>query len=78
MRCAKEITLFCNGYITSVVDALGAPNTVNGATACFPKGVIDKQLVVVVRHYLEAHPENRQLGAIGLVADALADAFPCK
>jgi hypothetical protein len=70
--------LYCIGYIASIEDVLSAGNQINGYTACTPPGATLEQIKDVVMRYLVAHPESRHLGASGLVAHAIAQAFPCK
>jgi hypothetical protein len=47
-------------------------------TACLPIGVTDDQVIDVAERFLEADPARRGSAALGLVAEALAGAFPCK
>ena len=67
----------CYGYIIGISDTM-AGNAINGFRACFPIGVSKVQIFAVTTTYLKDHPENRGYGAAGLVAAALADAFPCQ
>jgi hypothetical protein len=68
----------CLGYILGIADAMTADTPINGFTACFPARMATTQTVDVVGRFLAAHLEMRDLGAAGLVAQALAEAFPCK
>jgi hypothetical protein len=69
--------LFCQGYIAAITDAARhAP--VAGHKVCGSADVTLGQMVDVVRRYLEAHPELRHFPAEDLVAEALAEAFPCR
>jgi hypothetical protein len=45
---------------------------------CLPDGVTAFQAAKVVRKYLENHPENLHVMAVGLVYAALRSAFPCE
>ena len=69
----------CLGYVEGIADAMGG-NAINGYTACLPlqSGVTAGQIRDVVKQYLALHPEERHKGAVGMVAHALEDAFPCR
>ena len=67
----------CEGYISGVTDVL-AFNPVSGWRSCSPKEVTKEQTRDVVKAWLEKHPRRRHYSAFGLVAEALAEAFPCK
>jgi hypothetical protein len=41
-----------------------------------PEGVDGKQVIGVVRHYLQKHPRARDLPAMHLVVEALKEEFP--
>jgi hypothetical protein len=68
----------CTGYVAGIADALGAGSAIFGNWACLPEGVNGEQAQDVVMRYLEQHPETRYYSAAILVAEALAQAFPCK
>jgi Rap1a immunity proteins len=68
----------CIGYVTAVTDAMFAGNSVNGFKACIPVNVDMNQIVDVVKNFIRDNPEKRHLVAVGLVAAALARAFPCR
>jgi hypothetical protein len=68
---------FCDDYVLSVADALMV-GRVGGWTACIPNSVTGNQVVDVVKRFLEAHPAKRRSAAFGLVAEALAEGFPCE
>lgn len=76
--CKGSGLQFCRGYIVGVVDAFGGGNTTKNYIACVPKGIEIEQTQDVAMQFLDAHPEVRQYGAVGLVAQALAEAFPCR
>ena len=44
---------------------------------CIPNRVTDRQTTDVVVRYLKEHPEQRHYAAANLVAETLAEAFPC-
>lgn len=68
---------YCTGYISGVYDVLSAGDSVIGWRSCPPLGVTVGQVTDVVKAWLEARPEKRHLAASSLVANALAEAFPC-
>jgi hypothetical protein len=68
----------CMGYVTAIMDALSSGNSVNGFRACIPANADMNQTVDVVKMFIVEHPEKRHLVAAGLVAEALARAFPCR
>jgi hypothetical protein len=76
-ECAERPALFCFGYIDAVSDAF-VRNILNGYEACVHKDVTADQLKDIVVQYLRLNPADRHLGAVGLVADAISKAFPCR
>jgi hypothetical protein len=69
--------IFCLGYTDAVADALNG-NSVNGYEACVPTTVTAGQLKDIVVQYLLLNPAKRHFLAVGLVADAISKAFPCR
>jgi len=67
----------CVAYVAAIFEVIHS-NPINGRSACLPPGVLVGQAVGVVKRWLDQHPEQRQLGAAGLVAQALSEAFPCR
>lgn len=67
----------CIGYVAGVADVLGH-NPVNGFHACMPLSVSRARAKDAALAFLIAHPEQRERGADGLVAEALSHEFPCK
>ena len=67
----------CVGYVAGIADVL-LEDSVRGRRACMSLAVMTEQMVDAVRRWLEAHPDDRHSAANGLVAAALAAAFPCK
>ncbi len=67
----------CIGYVAGVADVL-EDNPVNGFHACMPLSVSRVRARDTAVAFLTAHPEKRDRGADGLIAEALARAFPCK
>jgi Rap1a immunity proteins len=68
---------FCGDFVMSVANALMV-GRVGHWTACIPNGVTDDQVVDVATRYLDAHPAERPHAARELVAQALAEVFPCR
>ena len=48
------------------------------AAYCIPNSIGTLQLALVVKKYLEEHPENLHKNAGGLIVNAFHEAFPCK
>jgi hypothetical protein len=48
-----------------------------GLRACMPEHADAGQITDVAVRFLASHPERRHLPAVTLVAEALAEAFPC-
>ena len=68
----------CKGYVAGVSDAMSEGNSIGGYTACFPSYFKVGQAQDAVKQFLTSHPQWRHHAAAGLVAEALAEAFPCK
>jgi len=68
---------FCGDFVMSVANRLMV-GRVGHWTACIPNGVTDDQVIGVATRYLDAHPAERLHAAGELVAQALAEAFPCR
>lgn len=70
----------CGGYVTGVHDLHS--DVVEAKVAkplfCMPLGVKNGQLRLVVKKWLQEHPEKLHLPASGLVVGAFREAFPCK
>jgi hypothetical protein len=69
--------LVCLNYVMAIADAAQAPAAVKRSPMCPGSEVVAEQVVDVVTRYLAAHPEKRHLSAPLLVANALAEAYPC-
>ena len=69
---------FCLAYVVATADVLWAENSVQGHSACLPDQIAQGQVQDIAVPWLEVHPQYLHLGANGLVAAALADAFPCR
>jgi hypothetical protein len=69
--------MFCLGYIAGVRDALGTGGRLTGSTlACVP-GIRLGQAELIVKRYLETHPQYLHANAADIVTAALSEAFPC-
>ena len=67
----------CEGYVMAIADAMSGDNTVVGLKACLDVKVRGAQVVEIVVAALHRKAADRQLSARSIVADAIADAFPC-
>jgi hypothetical protein len=67
----------CMGYVVAIMDVLSV-RAVNGFKACVPTDANMNQIMDVVKFFIRDHAEKRHLVAAGLVAEALATAFPCQ
>ena len=68
---------FCDDYVMNIAERLMV-GRVAGWTACIPAHLTDDQVVDAAKQFLEAHPARRRSAALGLVAEALAEAYPCR
>jgi Ssp1 endopeptidase immunity protein Rap1a len=72
---------FCLGYSAGISDAMSikpALNPVNTYSRCLSQNVTMGQIADVVKEYLHQNPAKRHFAAIALIAEALANAFPCQ
>ncbi|HTS53645.1 MAG TPA: Rap1a/Tai family immunity protein [Burkholderiales bacterium] len=67
----------CAGYVMGVADMMAQPEWPYPTKACFPEQAERGQLVAIVKKYLAKHPEQLHDDALGIVASAFAQAFPC-
>jgi hypothetical protein len=74
---AGESQGFCGGYIAAIAD-VGSKVPVADVMICPSAKVTVGQVVDIVKQYLAVHPERRRFSASSLVANALADEFPCR
>ena len=70
--------LYCQAYIAAIADAMGSTNTIFGFRACMGMSVSVGKAMNVTMEFLTARPEMRNHEAAWLVAQALAQAFPCR
>ncbi len=70
----------CAGFVSGIADSMVNAPVWEWSTCFppFPNTVTRGQLTDIVKRWLEQHPENRHLGAAGLVTAALSEAFPCE
>lgn len=66
----------CIGYLLATEDVLSKAE-VEGVKACVPRDVTLQQLHQAVIEWLDAHPDAVGETALGLVARAYAERFPC-
>jgi hypothetical protein len=68
----------CYGYITGVADAmLARDGELLGWHTCLREGVSGEQIKDATVRFMRTHIEIRDAGAASLVANALAETFPC-
>jgi hypothetical protein len=67
----------CDGYIMAIADAVSGDNSVLGLRACISVEVAGSQIREIVVGALHREEASRNLAARGIVAKALAQAFPC-
>jgi hypothetical protein len=67
----------CVSYIMGVADTMG-DGPVYGWTARIPGGVTGNQLKAISLRFFNEHMEIAQKGAGGIIAEALAQSFPCR
>jgi hypothetical protein len=69
---------FCQGYITAIADEMSGGVEFRNYRACIPEDATPSQLRLIVTKWLEDHPKYRHDPGAGLVAEALANEFPCQ
>ncbi len=75
--CTPVDTPTCVGYIAGVADGLMLGKDYGQWKGCLPADSTAQQLEDVTVKFLVEHPAGRHLLASGIVAEALARAFPC-
>jgi hypothetical protein len=68
---SAQSKMYALGYIVGVTDS------VLDIAVCIPAGVTQGQLQDVMKNYLHANPQNRDVAAHILVIAALAQHWPC-
>ncbi len=71
-------TARCQGYVQGVADVMRGGDSIGGYRACIGKTTTDDQLLSVIEDYLRDSADHGADPAAGLVAKALAQAFPCR
>ncbi len=70
---------YCVGYILGSHDGVSIESrAIDKDFICPPDGVKSSQLALIVKKYLQVHPETLHLPASKLVGLSLIEAFPCK
>ena len=78
MSAEKSERDLCSAYIAAVADVL-AYGPVGTYRACLPRQEVEFSKVhEAAAKWLESHPEDRHFSAVGLVARALSESFPCQ
>ena len=67
----------CIGYLLAAEDAL-AHDSIEGTRACLPPTITLQEQHRLVLSWLKSHPETPALTALGLVARAYAQNYPCR
>lgn len=67
---------YCAGYVTGVADLM-FEHSLYGLQACHNQYIKSQQLVDMVRIHMKEHPEQLGKNARFLVADILAQSYPC-
>jgi hypothetical protein len=75
--CTSAGVPACTGYIMAVIDIMVDSGPIAGWKACIPKGVSGAQVRDIAVTYLRANIPKRHLSAPSLIAEAMAEAFPC-
>jgi hypothetical protein len=77
--CGKP-TGFCLGFVVGYIQGLSNWQATDKRKCFFkiPAGVTNGQTVLVVKRFLEAHPQRLHEYSDILVGAAVGDAFPCK
>ena len=67
----------CLGYVVGVADTFDCVESLHGFHWQSKAGVSQPQLVNTVLHWLDTHPAVKAYESDGLIAAALAEAYPC-
>lgn len=69
---------FCVGYVAAIADVLGAgTGNISDWRACIPAEATQGNVATIAIEWLSKHPDTRAFGASHLVAQALANRYPC-
>jgi Rap1a immunity proteins len=66
----------CIGYLLAAEDAL-SHDSIEGTRACLPREITLQEQHRLVLTWLKAHPQTQSSTALGLVARAYAEKYPC-
>lgn len=69
---------YCQGYISAIADEMSGGVEFRNYRACIPQDVRIGHLRLVVSKWLGDHLEYRHDPGAGLVAEALANEYPCQ
>lgn len=75
---APTAGLGCRGYIGAVADVMADGNAIYEHRACLPAAVKREAVVKTVKVWLANHKKDLHRRASALIAEALAEAYPCK
>jgi general secretion pathway protein G len=64
---------FCHSYVTGLVNGVAA----SGHLICLPRGVSDKQLVMIAQDYMRRHPEELSDSENAVIVRSVVNKFPC-
>lgn len=78
LRLCRTNPGICQGYIAGVADVMSTVGTIHGYASCVPASVTVKQHAAAVVKWMEAHHDDLGFTAHSIVAEALAEAYPCK
>ena len=67
----------CRGFVMGTLDSATMLQHPITTRICVPDGVQASQIADVFTLWLKNHPANRHFAAVGLVFDAVGEAFPC-
>ena len=74
---APALGLGCRSYIGAVVDVMADGNAIYDRRACLPAKAKREAVVKSVKIWLENHKEDLRRRASALIAQALAEVYPC-
>jgi hypothetical protein len=69
---SAQLNMYALGYVIGVADSI------LNIAVCIPPSVTQGQLQDVMKNYLHANPQNRDVSAHMLVIAALAQHWPCE
>lgn len=66
----------CYGYLRATADVL-ASDSIDGVRACLPRDTELPEMHRLLSEWLNTHPATMTTSAMGLVARALSERYPC-